>query len=147
MKTPLVLIAAMTAFSIADNPYPITKKGDLVDDYHGTKIADPFRWLEDDRAADTKAWVEAQNAVTQRFLGQIPFREAIRKRYETLFNYEKFSAPTHEGQYLYYGRNSGLQAQFVLYRQGKKVELELLKDEPTWKFTSMNVPVLDSDRI
>jgi len=97
--------------------YPATRTVDTTTTYFGTKVPDPFRWLEDDRAADTKGWVEAQNAVTQGFLERIPFREAIRKRYETLYNYEKFSAPTHEGQYLYYGRNSGLQAQFVLYRQ------------------------------
>ena len=115
MKTPLVLIAAMTAFSIADNPYPITKKGDLVDDYHGTKIADPYRWLEDDNSDATKAWVVAQNKVTHSFLDTIPQREELRKRLTKLWNYERFSAPFERGGRFFYSHNTGLQNQSVLY--------------------------------
>lgn len=98
-------------------PYPKTKKVDTVNTYFGTQVPDPYRWLEDDRAGDTKEWVKAENAVTENYLGQIPYREAIRKELETLWNYEKYSAPFREGQYLYFYKNDGLQSQSVLYRQ------------------------------
>jgi len=98
--------------------YPATKKDNLVkDNYFGTLVADPYRWLEDDTSDETGAWVKAQNEVTENYLAQIPFREAIGKRYEHLFNYEKFSAPTREGNYIYYHKNSGLQNQGVMYRE------------------------------
>ncbi|GAB2472364.1 prolyl endopeptidase [Hymenobacter qilianensis] len=98
-------------------PYPQTKKVDTVTTYFNTKVADPYRWLENDQAADTKAWVEEQNKVTQNYLAQIPYRDAIRKRLETLWNYEKYNAPFKEGKYMYFAKNTGLQSQFVLYRQ------------------------------
>ena len=71
-------------------PYPQTKKVDTVTTYFSTKVADPYRWLENDQAPDTKAWVQEQNKVTQNYLAQIPYRDAIRKRLETLWNYEKY---------------------------------------------------------
>jgi prolyl oligopeptidase len=98
-------------------PYPQTKKGDVTDTYFGTTVPDPYRWQEDDRADDTKAWVIAENKVTQDYLGQIPFRESIRKRLEVLWNYEKYSAPFKEGKYTYFYKNDGLQSQSLLYRQ------------------------------
>ncbi|TGD80404.1 prolyl oligopeptidase family serine peptidase [Hymenobacter wooponensis] len=98
-------------------PYPQTKKVDTVTTYFGTKVADPYRWLENDQAADTKAWVQEENKVTQNYLSQIPFRESIRKRLETLWNYEKYGAPYKEGKYTYFSKNTGLQSQSVLYRQ------------------------------
>jgi len=70
-------------------PYPQTKKVDTLTTYFGTQVPDPYRWLEDDRAGDTKAWVKEENAVTENYLGQIPYRDAIRKELETLWNYEK----------------------------------------------------------
>ena len=97
--------------------YPETKKGNQVDDYFGTKVEDPYRWLEDDRSEDTKAWVVAQNKVTNAYLEKIPFRNAIKKRLTELWNYEKFSAPFKEGGFTYYYKNDGLQNQSVLYRQ------------------------------
>lgn len=101
-----------------DVTYPQTfKDTSVIDDYFGTKVADPYRWLENDTSAETAAWVAAENKVTQGYLKQIPFRDAIGKRYEHLFNYEKFSAPTREGKYNYYSKNSGLQNQFVMYRE------------------------------
>src|SRR5882762_860759 len=78
-------------------PYPQTKKVDTVDTYFGIKVPDPYRWLENDRAADTKEWVKAENKVTQNYLGQIPYREEMHKRLELLWNYEKYSAPFKEG--------------------------------------------------
>src|SRR5436190_19307669 len=83
-------------------PYPKTKKVDTVDTYFGTPVPDPYRWLENDQAPDTKAWVKEENKVTQDYLKQIPYRENIRKRLETLWNYEKYSAPFKEGQYTYF---------------------------------------------
>lgn len=98
-------------------PYPKTKKVDTVTTYFGTPVPDPYRWLEDDRAGDTKAWVKDENKVTQDYLGQIPYRDSICKRLEVLWNYEKYSAPFKEGRYTYFYKNDGLQSQAVLWRQ------------------------------
>jgi prolyl oligopeptidase len=98
--------------------YPQTKKVEQTDDYHGTKIADPYRWLEDDNSAETKAWVEAQNKVTFAYLNQIPEREQIKKRLTELWNYEKYSAPFKRGTKYFYYKNDGLQNQSVLYVAG-----------------------------
>jgi prolyl oligopeptidase len=97
--------------------YPVTQKTDTVDDYFGTKIPDPYRWLEDDHSEATKAWVQEQNKVTEAYLANIPFREAIRKRLSALWNYPKTGAPFREGAYFYFYKNDGLQNQAVLYRQ------------------------------
>lgn len=97
--------------------YPVAAKVDSVDDYHGTKIADPYRWLEDDNSAATKAWVEAENKVTQGYLSQIPFKAKIKKRLEDLWNYARYGTPFREGKYYYFYKNDGLQNQAVLYRQ------------------------------
>ncbi len=97
--------------------YPITKKTNQVDDYHGTKVADPYRWLENDTSAETKAWVKQENEVTFSYLSAIPYRNQIKNRIEEVYNYPKYSAPFRKGDYLYYYKNSGLQNQSVLYRQ------------------------------
>lgn len=108
-------------------PYPETKKIDVVDDFFGTEVPDPYRWLEDDMASDTKNWVSAENEVTSDYLAQIPFRDAMKNRLEKLWNYEKISAPFKEGDYTYYSKNDGLQNQAVLYREkdGGKSEVFL----------------------
>ncbi len=123
-KIILLLMALFTGSSILAQqmniktlPYPTTKKVDTVNTYFGTQVPDPYRWLEDDRAADTKAWVQEENKVTQNYLAQIPFRDAIKKKLETLWNYEKYSAPFKEGKYTYFYKNDGLQAQSVVWRQ------------------------------
>lgn len=95
--------------------YPETKKSDVVDDYFGAKVAEPYRWLEDDNSSETKAWVEAQNRTTFGYLEQIPERERIKGRLTRLWNFEKFSAPSKKGQRYFYSHNSGLQNQFVLF--------------------------------
>ncbi|MFC3107313.1 prolyl oligopeptidase family protein [Undibacterium arcticum] len=95
--------------------YPISKRVAQTDDYHGVKVADPYRWLEDGNSDDTKAWIAAQSKFTQDFLGQIPARDAIRKRLTTLWNYERFGVPFKEGGRYFYSRNDGLQNQAVLY--------------------------------
>ncbi|SFU57632.1 prolyl oligopeptidase family serine peptidase [Pseudoduganella namucuonensis] len=95
--------------------YPVTRKVEQTDTYHGTAIADPYRWLEDANSAETKEWVDAQNKVTQGYLAQIPAREAIRQRLTKLWNFERYSVPYKEGGRYFYSRNDGLQNQAVLY--------------------------------
>ena len=98
--------------------YPATQKDTTVtDDYHGTQIADPYRWLEDDQSAETKEWVSRENIVTNGYLSQIPFREKVKARLEQIFDYEKFSPPFKEGDKYYFFKNDGLQNQSVLYAQ------------------------------
>ena len=97
--------------------YPETKKVDHVDDHHGTKVPDPYRWLEDDvrQSKEVAAWVEAQNKITFAFLESIPQRDAIKKRLTELWNYEKFGVPVKAGGRYYYFKNDGLQNQSVMY--------------------------------
>lgn len=95
--------------------YPKTKKVEQTDDYHGTKVSDPYRWLEDDNSEETAAWVKAQNKVTSDYLNRIPEREKIEKRLTELWNYEKYSAPFKQGGKYFYYKNDGLQNQSVLY--------------------------------
>lgn len=108
--------------------YPKTNKIEVSDSYFGTTVADPYRWLEDDRSTETKAWVEAENRVTQNFLSGIPFRTAIKTRLERLWNYEKYTAPFKRGSYTYFYKNDGLQNQYVLYRQKAKGKVEVFLD-------------------
>lgn len=112
--------------------YPETKKENVKDTYFGTGVDDPYRWLEDDRSADTKLWVEAQNAVTQKYMAQIPYRNDIKARLKHLMNYEKYSQPFKEGGYTYYYKNTGLQNQSVLYRQKEVGEPEVFLDPNTF---------------
>ena len=106
--------------------YPETKKVDHVDDHHGTKVPDPYRWLEDDvrQSKEVAAWVEAQNKITFAFLESIPQRDAIKKRLTDLWNYEKFGVPVKAGGRYYYFKNDGLQNQSVMYA------IDTLKSEP-----------------
>ena len=109
--------------------YPITKKVDSVDTYFGTKVNDPFRWLEDDRSPETENWVKSQNKTTYNYLDKIPFRKDLKKRLERLWNYEKLGSPFKEGKYTYYFMNDGLQNQNVLYRKkGDEGEEEVFLD-------------------
>jgi prolyl oligopeptidase len=100
---------------IQTNRYPVARKSDQVDDYHGMKVADPYRWLEDLDSAETRQWVEAENNLTFAYLNAIPQRAAIRERLTKLWNYEKYGVPFKEGNRYFYTRNSGLQNQSVLY--------------------------------
>ncbi|WP_018618822.1 prolyl oligopeptidase family serine peptidase [Spirosoma luteum] len=97
--------------------YPNARKTDQVDTYHGTQVADPYRWLEDDRSAETADWVKAENNVTFEYLAQIPYRKQMQDRLEQVYNYPKYSAPSRRGDWYYYSKNDGLQNQAVLYRQ------------------------------
>ncbi len=96
--------------------YPETRKIDTVDTFFGEQVADPYRWLEDDRSEETAEWVEAQNNVTFDYLKNIPYREQLRSRIEELWNYEKRTAPRKHGDWYYFYKNDGLQNQDVLYR-------------------------------
>jgi len=105
--------------------YPQTKKGNTIDNYFGTNVPDPYRWLEDDRSAETEAWVISENKVTFNYLDKIPFRDDFKKRLTKLWNYEKYTAPYKRGNYYYYYKNDGLQNQYVLYRQKDNEEAEI----------------------
>ncbi len=97
--------------------YPESRKDSVADNYHGTEVDDPYRWLEDDRSEETSDWVKRQNAVTGDYLEQIPFRKEVEKRLSELWNYEKYGSPFRKGEKYYYFHNSGLQNQSVLYGQ------------------------------
>jgi prolyl oligopeptidase len=95
--------------------YPVARKVDVVDDYHGTKVADPYRWLEDPSSPGYREWIDAENAVTERFLSSLPDRGPLRERLTALWDYERYEVPVREGNRVFYQRNSGLQPQAVLY--------------------------------
>src|ERR1043166_7912741 len=97
--------------------YPVTKKVDQFDDYFGTKVADPYRWLEDETSPETKAWVDEQNKVTFGYLDKIPYREKLKERLTQLYNYPRISAPFHRGDTYFFTKNDGLQNQSVYYIQ------------------------------
>jgi prolyl oligopeptidase len=99
-----------------DITYPTTAKVDTVTNYFGTDVKDPYRWLEDDMSEETGAWVEAQNKTTFGYLDNIPFREELKERLTSLWNYEKVGSPFKEGDYTYFYKNDGLQNQYVVYR-------------------------------
>ncbi len=123
---------AMTAEKMT---YPTSKKIDHVDELHGVKVPDPYRWLEDDvrESKDVAAWVEAENKVTMSYLEAIPQRDAIRKRLTELWNYEKYSAPFKAGSRYFYFKNDGLQNQSVLYKQDSlDAEPSVLIDPNAW---------------
>ncbi|UOG75340.1 prolyl oligopeptidase family serine peptidase [Hymenobacter tibetensis] len=110
--------------------YPATRKADQVDDYFGTPVPDPYRWLENPDSPETKAWVEAQNKTSFGYLEKIPFRDKIRERLTTIWNYERFGVPQEEGGQLYFSKNDGLQNQAVLYTQqdGQEGQPDVLLD-------------------
>ena len=135
--TVVVLLAA--ACQPTSNPYPevnitypTTKQVEQTDTYFGEAVADPYRWLEDDRAPEVEAWVASQNEVTQAYLTEIPFREALRQRLESLINYPRVSAPRKVGDYYFFLKNDGLQNQSVIYiQQGLEGEAEVFLDPNT----------------
>lgn len=112
--------------------YPETVKGPVVDNYFGTEINDPYRWLEDDRSPETEAWVTEQNKVTYAHLDDIPYRKALNDRLSKLWNYEKISAPFKEGDHEYYYKNDGLQNQSVLYKKNTEGDDEIFLDPNTF---------------
>ena len=127
----LFLVFFFLFFSCDNNKkieYHKTKKDPVIDTYFGTKITDNYRWLEDDLSEETESWVIEQNKTTNDFLNNIPFRESLKSRLTNLWNYEKISAPFEEGDYTYFYKNSGLQNQSILYREGKSQKTEVFLD-------------------
>ncbi|RLD33324.1 MAG: S9 family peptidase [Bacteroidetes bacterium] len=132
----LIAIIIMTINSCCNDQdeikYPVTKKVDQVDEYFGTSVADPYRWLEDDNSEETAEWVIAENAVTDAYLSEIPFREKIIDRLTELWNYPRYRTPEKKGEYYYFRKNDGLQNQDVLYvMKGEDGEPEVLLDPNT----------------
>jgi prolyl oligopeptidase len=123
------ILMAITTQIFSQIKYPDTKKADQEDNYFGTIIKDPYRWLEDDNSAETKAWVKEENKITEDYLSKIPFRGKVRNRLQELWNYTKYGAPFKQGHYYYFYKNDGLQNQAVLYRQkGLDAESEVFID-------------------
>jgi len=118
-KIITVCIISMIAYTINGQTmqYPKTKKVDTVDTYFGTKVADPYRWLEDDKSAETAEWVNEENKVTNDYLAKIPFRDKIKARLTKMWNFPKYGVPFKEGNYYFFYKNDGMQNQSVLYIQ------------------------------
>lgn len=112
----LISFAMVSTETFSQINYPQTRKVDQTDNYFGTVVKDPYRWLEDDNSEETKAWVNEENAVTEKYLSSIPYRTLIRNRLKKLWNYPRYSGPFKEGDYYYFYKNNGLQNQSVLYR-------------------------------
>ncbi|GAA4046368.1 prolyl oligopeptidase family serine peptidase [Flavobacterium chungnamense] len=133
-KSILIMALALPITLMSQNKmqYPTTTKGQVTDTYFYTKVADPYRWLEDDRSEETGSWVKEQNRLTYDYLSKIPYRDALKSRLEKLWNYEKISAPFKEGNFTYYYKNNGLQNQSVLYRKDAKGEESVFLDPNTF---------------
>ena len=133
-KYALVAVALAGTTAVAQQlTYPATKKIDHVDTYHGTKVPDPYRWLEDDMSKETAAWVEAENKVTFPYLEAIPYRAQLHARVKQLNDYPKYGSPSRKGPYYFFSKNDGLQDQSVLYIQkGLDGTPEVLLDPNKW---------------
>lgn len=125
----LLLISCNTATKI---DYPITEKKVVVDSYFETNIEDPYRWLENDLSSETMKWVDTQNDVTFDYLNSIPYKNKLKDKLTKIWNYEKQTSPYHEGDYLYYYKNDGLQNQYVVYRKKANSEEEVFLDPNTF---------------
>lgn len=138
MKKLLITAGIIPFFSItqsmaqhANNPikYPITNKQQVVDDYFGTKVADPYQWLENDTATEVTSWVDAQNQTTQSYLAQVPYRSKIKNRLTEIWDFPKYGVTSKHGDYYYFSKNNGLQNQSVIYYQkGLSAQPEVFLD-------------------
>jgi prolyl oligopeptidase len=128
----MALVASCKSGDKSPVQYIETARIDVVDTIFGTPVTDPYRWLEDDKSAETMEWVKQQNVVTFAYLNEIPYREEIKTRLTSMWNFEKFSAPFKEGEYTYFAKNDGLQNQFVIYRQKDGGETEVFLDPNTF---------------
>ena len=122
------MLAPVFTFAQTAISYPKTDKKPVVDTYFKNQVTDNYRWLEDDKSAETAAWVIAQNQLSFEYLDKIPFRDAIKERMKKLWNFERFSAPFIEGSYTYFYKNNGLQNQSILYRKDKSGTEEIFLD-------------------
>ncbi|HTD38543.1 MAG TPA: hypothetical protein VK669_13615, partial [Candidatus Limnocylindrales bacterium] len=130
--TAVLLAASPVLAAGAKLTYPDAPRGNVVDTYFGTQVADPYRWMEDVDAPQTVAWVKAEGDLTRSYLDAIPQRSAIRDDYRKLYNYEKVSAPFHDGDWWFFSRNTGLQNQSVFYvRHGANGAAHILLDPNT----------------
>jgi prolyl oligopeptidase len=122
-----------TAETTLELSYPAARQVDHTDDYFGTTVSDPYRWMEDVDSAELKVWIDAENELTQRYLAQIPVRETIGQRLLELINFERYTAPARRGTRYFYSHNSGLQNQNVLYwQEGLDGEPKVLLDPNTF---------------
>lgn len=130
MKRLLLLYMTLNALAAtAQLKYPETKRGTVTDNYFGTTVADPYRWLEDDNSAETKAWVQAENKVTRQYLDAIPFRQKVKDRLTQLWDYARYGNASEKDGWIYFAKNDGLQNQAVYYRQkGLKGTPEIFLD-------------------
>jgi prolyl oligopeptidase len=128
------VLLTMNSSLLADKiAYPETRKSDQIDDYHGVKVADPYRWLEDDRSPETEKWVRAENEATSAYLSRIPYRGRLFHRLEQLQNYARYSVPGRRGPWVFFRKNDGLQNQAVLYvQEGLKGTPRVLLDPNTF---------------
>ncbi|MFN7013461.1 MAG: S9 family peptidase, partial [Bacteroidia bacterium] len=122
--TPAILVSAILVLNACKTDevkndisitYPATKKLDIVEDYFGTPVEDPYRWLEDDNSEETAEWVKQQNEVTFNYLSKIPYREKIKQRLTEIWNFPKYGTPFKKGDYYFMYKNDGVQNQSVLY--------------------------------
>ena len=129
-----LFIAIILTFSQCKSPtakltYPETKKGTQSDNYFGTTVSDPYRWLENDTSAETKEWVKTEQNFTENYLSKIPFREKIMNRYKELLDYDKFFGAFKVGDYIIFSKQAGIQNQSVYYIQkGLEGEAKVLID-------------------
>ena len=119
----VLIFSCKNESSIID--YPKTKKIPIIDNYYQTSVIDNYRWLEDDKSKETNEWIKSQNEYTFNYLNNIPFKDEIKKKIKSLWNYEKITSPFKEGEYDYYYKNDGLQNQYILYRKSKSNEEEV----------------------
>jgi prolyl oligopeptidase len=135
-RSATAIVLALAGSMVLAQPfqYPVAKKVDQVDVYHGTKVADPYRWMEDDMSPQTAAWVEAENKITFPYLEAIPFRAQLQARVKHLSDYPKYSSPSRKGPYYFFSKNDGLQDQSVLYIQkGLEGTPDVLIDPNKWE--------------
>lgn len=129
---PLLYLLLISCNTVTKIDYPITEKKVVVDSYFETNIEDPYRWLENDLSSETMKWVDTQNDVTFDYLNSIPYKNKLKDKLTKIWNYEKQTSPYHEGDYLYYYKNDGLQNQYVVYRKKANSEEEVFLDPNTF---------------
>jgi prolyl oligopeptidase len=139
----LLLGLALSAPAVPRIQYPETKRTDVVDDYFGTKVPDPYRWLEDTDSPETAAWVEAQNKLSFSYLASLPDRDWFKERLTKLFNFERYTIPKWEGGRYVYSKNDGLQNQSVLYTLKKLGEEPAVLLDPNKMSADGTVAVFD----
>ncbi len=114
MNTISTVVPPLSSETTSALTYPAARKVEQTDDYFGTRVSDPYRWMEDVDSAELKTWVDAENELTQSYLAEVPSRETMQKRLVELINFERYTAPARRGTRYFYSHNSGLQNQNVI---------------------------------